>query len=44
MKKYTFIVYLICFLVALTMPVMGENTDDENKSLSKSPKGTAYMY
>ena len=38
MKKYIFIVYLICFLVALTMPVMGENTDDENKSLSKNPK------
>ncbi|MCX9013723.1 MAG: DNRLRE domain-containing protein [Candidatus Methanoperedens sp.] len=38
MKKGSLIGYLILFLVALSTPVMGDNIDDETKSLSKNPE------
>ena len=38
MKNSSLIGYTILFLVALAMPVLGDNIDDENKSLSKNPK------
>ena len=38
MKNSSLIGYTILFLVALAMPVMGDNIDDENRSLSKNPK------
>ena len=37
-KNSSLIGYTILFLVALAMPVLGDNIDDENKSLSKNPK------